>query len=220
MKYRTTDISKRDSAATIIFEALRKAIIEGDLRDGEPLRQEEIARSFNTSRFPVREALNRLEQQGLVQTQRYKGAVVATLSMREAGEVFDLRARLESEVIRAAVPNMTPQVLADAQNHLDQFAATDDPMHWGTLNRAFHGVLYSVSDMPYHIQVIENAIDRIDRYLRAQLVMSGGVDRSSDEHRAILAACAAGNAEEAARLTHAHIQDAKASLQRQLKSTT
>ena len=89
MKYPTTDISKRDSAATIIFEALRKAIIEGDLKDGEPLRQEEIARSFNTSRFPVREALNRLEQQGLVRTQRYKGAVVATLSMQEAGEDFE-----------------------------------------------------------------------------------------------------------------------------------
>ncbi|MEL0437489.1 GntR family transcriptional regulator [Phycobacter sp. K97] len=220
MKYATTDISKRDSAATIIFEALRKAIIEGDLQDGEPLRQEDIAKSFNTSRFPVREALNRLEQQGLVRTQRYKGAVVATLSMQEAGEVFDLRSRLEADVIRAAVPNMSTEVLTKAQEYLDRFAATDDPMHWGGLNRKFHGILYSASDMPYHIQVIENAIDRIDRYIRAQLVMSGGVARSTDEHRAILAACASGDAEEAARLTYAHIQDAKASLQRQLKAAT
>ncbi len=220
MKYDTTDISQRDSAATIIFDALRKAIIEGALRDGEPLRQEEIAKSFNTSRFPVREALNRLEQQGLVKTQRYKGAVVATLSMKEAGEIFDLRARLESDVIRAAVPNMSAKVLAKAQEHLDRFATTEDPMRWGELNRQFHGALYSVSDMPYHIEVIENAIDRIDRYLRAQLVMSGGVDRSTEEHRAILAACAQGDAEEAARLTYAHIQDAKASLQRQLMSAT
>lgn len=220
MQLQVPDISNRESAATIIVEALRKAIIEGELRDGAPLRQEEIAKAFNTSRFPVREALNRLEQQGLVKAQRYKGAVVATLSMQEAGEVFDLRTRLESDVIRAAVPKMTSDIFDQAQDYLDRFAATDDPMLWGELNRKFHGVLYSASGMPYHIQVIENAIDRIDRYLRAQLVLSGGVNRSTEEHRAILAACVAGDAEEAARLTQAHIQDAKTSLQEQLRSST
>lgn len=220
MKIQTTDIAKRDSAATIIFKALRKAIIEGDLRDGDPLRQEEIARMFNTSRFPVREALKLLDQQGLIKTQRYKGAVVATLSMQEAGEIFDLRARLEADLIRAAVPRLTPAILEQAQGYLDRFAATGDPMQWGPLNRKFHGILYSVSKMPYHIEVVETAIARIDRYLRAQLVMGGGVDNSTKEHRAILAACRAGNAEEAARLTAAHILDARDALHKQLQSAT
>jgi DNA-binding GntR family transcriptional regulator len=220
VKFQATDISQTASAATVIFDALRKAIIQGDLADGDPLRQEEIAKAFHTSRFPVREALTRLEQQGLVRTQRYKGAVVATLSMQEAGEVFDLRAKLEADVIRQAVPNMTPDTLQSAEACLEKFAASDDPMIWGQLNRKFHGALYSVSGMPYHIQVIENAMDRVDRYLRAQLVMSGGVDRSTEEHRAILQACATGEAETAARLTFAHIQDAKASLQAQLQSAS
>ncbi|MGR3758534.1 GntR family transcriptional regulator [Roseobacteraceae bacterium NS-SX3] len=218
MKFQAVDISKTATAATIIFRALRKAIIAGELKDGEPLRQDEIAKAFNTSRFPVREALTRLEQQGLVKTQRYKGAVVATLSMQEAGEIFDLRAKLEADVIRAAVPNLTPAILAEARGYLEQFAASKDPMAWGSLNRKFHAALYAASGMPYHLQVIENSIDRIDRYLRAQLVMSDGFARSNGEHLAILKACENGDAKKAAQLTFDHIHGAKLSLQEQLQS--
>ena len=107
MKLNSVDISKTASASSIVFEALRKAIIEGDVKEGEPLRQDEIARLFNTSRIPVREAISRLEEQGLVKTQRYKGAVVSGLSATEAEEIFDFRALIEPEVIRRAVPLRT-----------------------------------------------------------------------------------------------------------------
>lgn len=219
MKFQAVDISKTATAAEIIFDALRRAIIEGDLKDGEPLRQDEIAKAFNTSRFPVREALTRLEQQGLVKTQRYKGAIVATLSMHEAGEIFDFRAKLEADVIRAAVPNLTSEIITMARDFLERFAAATDPMAYGDLNRKFHAALYSVSGLPYHLSVIENSIDRIDRYLRAQLVMSG-IERSNDEHQKILNACEAGDADLAARLTYDHIHDAKISLQEQLRRST
>lgn len=76
MKLDPVDISKTASASAVVFEALRKAIVEGRLAEGEPLRQDEIARHFKTSRLPVREAINRLEEHGLVRTQRFKGAVV------------------------------------------------------------------------------------------------------------------------------------------------
>jgi DNA-binding GntR family transcriptional regulator len=93
LKVDFVDISKTSSASKIIFSALRKAIIEGDIAVGTPLRQDEIARSFQTSRIPVREALSRLEEQGLIKTHRFKGAVVVGLSADEASEIFDLRAR-------------------------------------------------------------------------------------------------------------------------------
>lgn len=217
MKLRTVDIARTASAATIIFEALRKAIVEGELKDGEPLRQDDIARSFNTSRIPVREALTMLEQQGLVTTQRYKGAVVAGLSAEEASEIFDFRALLESAVIRAAVPKMSPALLARARSHCTAFATATDPAHWGELNREFHATLYSASDLPYHLSVVNNSLDRIDRYLRAQLELSNGMERANREHLAILEACEAGDADEAARLTRAHIEGAKASLLRHLR---
>ena len=212
-KFQAVDIGRSASAATIIFNALRKAIIEGDLTDGEPLRQDEIARSFNTSRIPVREALTMLEQQGLVKTERYKGAVVAALSMQEASEIFDFRALLEAEVIRKAVPGMTPEVLDTAQDYLERFGRASDPMDYGDLNRGFHSTLYRAGGRPYHLQVIENSMDRIDRYLRAQLVLSDGMARADREHREILEACRKGDADRAAQLTAEHILGAKATLE-------
>jgi len=218
LKLKSVDISRTASAATIVFEALRKAIIEGELQDGEPLRQDEIARMFNTSRIPVREAISRLEEQGLVKSQRYKGAVVAGLSLEEASEVFDFRALVECEVIRRAVPQMSPTLLAEARAYCEDFAASPNPMDWGDLNRKFHGALYSACALPYHISVVDNAMDRIDRYLRAQLVLSDGMERANIEHLAILEACEKGDAERAAALTLAHIEGAKASLAEHMKS--
>ena len=106
MKIRSVDISQTASASSLIFDALRRAIIEGHLRVGEPLRQEEIARQFNTSRIPVREALSRLEQHGLITTQRYKGAVVAGLSQGRGGRTREGQGAKGSDVAAVRCPVM------------------------------------------------------------------------------------------------------------------
>ena len=216
MNLTAIDISKTASASTIVFEALRKAIINGDLKVGEALRQDEIASLFNISRIPVREALSRLEEQGLVRTQRYKGAVVSGLSAEEATEIFDLRLLVEPEIIRRAVPLMSKEVLERARAHCSAFSQSTDPMSWGDLNRAFHSELYNASKLKFHLEVIDNAMNRIDRYLRAQLVLSNGMDQANSEHLGIIEACAAGDAEEAARLTAAHIKAVKESFLKHL----
>lgn len=212
MNLNPIDISATASASTIVFDALRKAIIEGRLEEGAPLRQDEIARLFNTSRIPVREAISRLEEQGLVTTRRYKGAIVAGLSPEETAEVFDLRALIEPEIIRDAVPRMSGDLLAKARDKCTAFAATTDPMTYGDLNRAFHETLYSASTLSFFKEISGNAIDRVERQVRAQLVMSDGMGRAGREHDAILQACQNGDADLAARLTRDHIQGAKASL--------
>ena len=212
MKLKSMDISATASASSIVFDALRKAIIEGQLEEGEPLRQDEIARLFNTSRIPVREAISRLEEQGLVKTKRYKGAVVAGLSSKETAEIFDLRALLEPEIIRTAVPNMTKDLLESAREKCAAFTASKDPMEWGDLNRDFHETLYNASELKFFIEIADNAIDRVDRQIRAQLVMSNGMERASREHFGILEACEQGKADLAAQLIKDHILGAKQSL--------
>lgn len=214
MKLKSVDISETASASAIVFEALRTAIVEGDLPEGEPLRQHEIARMFNTSRIPVREAISRLQEQGLVKTQRYKGAVVASLSADEAAEIFDFRALIEPEIMRDATPRMTPDDLARAEDACVAFSASDNPMDWGNLNREFHAALYSTSALRYFIEVSRNAMDRVERHVRAQLVMSNGMGRADKEHFAILDACRKGDRERAAALTRSHISGAKESLLR------
>lgn len=218
MKVRPVDISKTASAATIVFEALRRAIIDGDLEVGEPLRQDDIARLFNTSRIPVREAISRLEEQGLVKTQRYRGAVVAGLSAEEAAEIFDLRSILEPEIIRRSVPLLSDEDLKRARRSCEEFSNSKDPMTWGDLNRVFHASLYAASGLTYHLDVIEHAMDRVDRYLRAQLVLSNGMERAGREHLGMLEACESRDPDLAAERTSAHIIGAKQSLLMHLRA--
>lgn len=206
------DISKTNSASKIIFTALRKAIIEGDIAVGTPLRQNEIARSFQTSRIPVREALSRLEEQGLIRTQRFKGSVVIGLSADEASEIFDLRALLEPEILKNAVPRMSEATKQLAIVHCNDFSESADPLSWGGLNRTFHQTLYVDSTQSFTKEVADNAMDLVDRYIRAQLVVSDGMEKAKSEHTAILEAALSGNGDLAAKLLRKHILGAKESL--------
>lgn len=204
------------STGGLVFEALRRAIIEGELKAGDPIRQDEIARLFNTSRIPVREAIAQLEHLGLVKNHRFKGAVVAGLSIAEAGEIFDFRCLVEAHVIRLAVPRMMPALFDEVEGICNSCEVTTDPMRWGDLNRQFHATLYRASGLPFHLASLDKAMDRLDRYLRAQLLLTDGHARANIEHRAIAKACAKGDADEAEALTVAHIRAAHATLREQL----
>lgn len=212
MKLAAVDVRQAASAADIVYDALRKAIIEGDLAEGENLRQDQIAQMFNTSRIPVREALSRLEQDGLITTERYKGAVVAGLSIEEIDEIFEFRALIEAEVIRLAVPNLDRETLETATHHCEAFGQETNSARWGEINRNFHYTLYRASRRPYYLQIVGSSLDRIDRYLRAQLTLTNGMSRAKIEHQAILDACVARDAELAAQLTRNHVLDAGRSL--------
>ena len=212
MKLAAFDVRQAASAADIVYDALRKAIIEGDLTEGENLRQDQIAQMFNTSRIPVREALSRLEQHGLITTERYKGAVVAGLSIEEIDEIFEFRALVEAEVIRLAVPNLDKDTLAAAGRYCDEFGHETDFARWGEINRSFHYSLYAASRRPYYLQIVQTSLDRIDRYLRAQLTLTNGMTRANREHQAILSACFDRDADLASRLTRDHVVNAGRSL--------
>lgn len=212
LNLKTVDLAATSSSADIIFDALREAIVEGDLKDGDLLRQDQIATMFNVSRVPVREALTRLEEQGLITNQRYKGAVVTSLSLDEISELFEFRALLEGEVIRQAVDMITDETLAEAQDYADQFARVTDSNLWGSLNRQFHYTLYKDCKRPYHLQIISNALNNVSRYLRAQLVLTSGIERARREHAGILEAAINRDSEAASALTRAHILGASKSL--------
>ena len=216
MKLNAVDISKTASASSIVFEELRRAIINGDLAVGAALRQDEIANLFNVSRIPVREALSRLEEQGLVRTQRYKGAVVSGLSAEEATELFDFRLLVEPEIIRRAVPLISQAALNRARGFCKTFSESTDPMNWGDLNRDFHSEIYKASRLKFHMEVVDKAMNRLDRYLRAQLVLSNGMEQANQEHFEILEACEAGDADKASELTANHIKGVKESFLKHL----
>src|SRR5579863_4039770 len=97
----------RQSLAAAVVERLREKIIDGELREGEQLRQDAIAEEFQISRIPVREALSHLAAEGLITIVANRGAVVSALSPEEIAQIFETRAALECYMLRLAIPNST-----------------------------------------------------------------------------------------------------------------
>jgi DNA-binding GntR family transcriptional regulator len=205
MRIKKSNLGDGPSAADKIFESLRRAVISGTLKDGDALRQEEIAHHFNTSRIPVREALTRLEQHGLAQARRFYGYTVAQMSRQQIEEICRFRALVEGEVVASSVSRASEKSLAQARKACVAFARERDPVLWGERNREFHSALYRECGMPYHLETIHAALDKTERYLVDQLVLTSGIRRARAEHQAILDAFEARDARLAARLTREHI---------------
>lgn len=205
MRIQKVNIGDAPSAADLVFDSLRRAVISGALKDGDPLRQEELARHFNTSRIPVREALTRLEQHGLAQIRRFHGYTVAQMSRQQIEEICHFRALVEGEVVANAVRRASEKSLAQARKACEAFARERDPVLWGERNREFHSALYRECGMPYHLEAIHAALDKTERYLVDQLVLTSGMRRARAEHQAILDAFEGHDAQLAVKLTREHI---------------
>ncbi|MFB9985889.1 GntR family transcriptional regulator [Mesorhizobium kowhaii] len=200
------------TASDLIAKHIREAIITGEFDEGEPIRQDDVARLFDVSKIPVREALKRLEAEGLVEFQRNRGAVVKSVSEPEIAQIFEVRAMLESSALKLSVPHMTAKTFRRAEEYCDAFARETNVARWAELNWQFHSCLYEDANRTFLMNLIRSVNDRIERYLRIQLTLSGGTGVDDREHRQILAACRDGDADRAAQLLHDHISKACASL--------
>src|SRR4029077_2026095 len=127
--------------------ALRDMILSGEIAEGEQLRQDALAAAHGVSRIPLREALRQLEAEGLVSFFPHRGAVVSTLSLAEIEELFEIRALIEADVLRRAIPHLTADDLDRAEEIVDTarvaFQRESDVGRWGELNWKFHSTLYA-----------------------------------------------------------------------------
>src|SRR5919202_169118 len=112
---------QRQTLTSMTLDALRERILHGTYPEGEPLRQDALAEELGVSRIPVREALRQLEAEGLVTFNPHRGAVVSTLSLGEIDELFELRAEIELNLLRRALPKVGAEDLARATEILDTY---------------------------------------------------------------------------------------------------
>jgi DNA-binding GntR family transcriptional regulator len=207
---------QRETLAKTLTRLLRDKILAGDYPEGQQLRQDALAIEFGISRIPVREALRQLEAEGLVSFYPHRGAVVSSLSLQEIEELFDVRAVLEPDLLRRAMPNLTEEVLERAGEVLDQaqaaFEQESDVGVWGALNWRFHSTLYAPAERPQTMAIVEKLNRNIDRYLRIQLLLTHGTSQAMEDHRAILEACRRRDAREATRIVRNHIREASQEL--------
>ncbi|MDA5557701.1 GntR family transcriptional regulator [Shimia sp. MMG029] len=206
---------KKQSLPELITNDLRERILSGDLKEGEAIRQELLAEEYEVSRMPVREALKRLSAEGLVQWENNRGGYVMKHSLREIGEIFDLRVLLEVDLFRRAIPKMgalefekCEEILTDMETSYRQ----DDVSRWGKLNYDYHCALYSAAGRRLSDEMLARLNVHSDRYVRIHLSVMRQREPAQQEHRKLLELARAGNVDGACELLTRHITRTKAEL--------
>jgi DNA-binding GntR family transcriptional regulator len=186
------------SAQQATHAKLRAMIFSGELRAGQPMRQEEIARRLGVSRLPVREALNRLATEGLVELKPRRGFFVTSLDADEIEDIFDMRAMLEQRAGSLATERRTA---ADA-DALDEIVraldlVVDGPTrfdNWAELNLRFHTRLYQSCGRKHLCRQIDLLRDTVAPFIRILALQEGELRRAQSEHRELAVLFRAGDA--------------------------
>lgn len=199
--------------ADAITAKLRSLILEGAYPVGIQLKQEALARRFGVSRFPIREALKRLEAEGLLEHTPFAGSVVASRSLADLVETLDIRIALETRALELAIPNMDHVDQKALEAILARYDGSESPREWSELNLEFHLRLYAPCKRPKLLKMIEDIVRGIDIQLRAQQSHRVGRKLPQSEHRAILRACAKRQTGVAVALLREHVEHTQRALQ-------
>ncbi|WP_141686932.1 GntR family transcriptional regulator [Bradyrhizobium sp. LMTR 3] len=189
-----------------IAEAIGERIISGELQPDAPLRQDHIAREFNSSHVPVREAFRQLQAQHLVVAVPRRGVRVAPLNINSVKEIAEMRAALEVVALRNAAPKLTSSHLARIELALIEGDTAQTIQEFEMANRAFHHALVAPCAMPRLLASLDGLQLANSRLVFAMARSSGWRPRSNQDHRLILQALRARNVDQACSLLARHIQ--------------
>ncbi|WP_139133348.1 GntR family transcriptional regulator [Pandoraea sp. ISTKB] len=178
---------RRLTAYQYAIETLRTEILQGRLKAGDRLRQDDLARRLDMSTTPVREALRTLVSEGLVFFDVHRGAVVRGLTIDDVNEIYRLRMTLEPMMAEQAMATMREEDIAHAQALHAEMLATTDVVKWTELNQAFHAALWASQDNSRLAHLIKTLRDASGPYIALSLYMRPvHVDVSNREHETML----------------------------------
>lgn len=196
----------RDSAnVATVHERLRTAILRGELEPGAIIPQGTLADAFDAGRTPLREALRMLQREGLVISEPNRPVRIAPLSQADFEGVYIMRIALETVAVRITVPTLTSSDFADLEGFMAQmehYQKAEDQAGFRGPHRAFHHRLIAGSGLRVSTQIDELS-DHSERY-RVRFGASGSWQEHRSEHREILDAAAAGDADLAAERLAVH----------------
>lgn len=202
----------RELAPEQVTARLREAITSGVLQPGERIYQAELAERLGVSRMPVREALRRLQAEGLVTLLPYRGAVVSRLSLRELREIYEMRIALEVLALRIGWEEGDGLALDQMEDVLEQMDEKLDSDTWLALNTAFHDLLYTGADRPLLLENVGMLRNKSDRFLRLFASQRDRTAHAQKEHWAILSALRRNDVDEACELLRHHLESTISSL--------
>ena len=211
----TREVSDKYSLRGRVFTKIRDDILNGVYKEHEELKEARIGKELGVSRTPVREALRQLELEGLVQIIPNRGAFVTGISAKDVRDIYMIRSRLEGLCARWACEHITREQLEAMEEnvYLAEFHAGKGHMEqMAELDNQFHHTLYRACDS----KMLEHLLNDYHEYLlRVRKKALSSIDRgtaSNKEHRSIMEAIRAGNADLAERLASEHMKNAYANM--------
>ena len=211
-----SDLPLRD----VVFNTLRQAILIGELKPGERLMELHLADRLGVSRTPVREAIRRLELEGLVTMIPRKGAEVARITEKSMSDVLEVRRTLDALCAELACDRITPESLAalkKACDHFEQCVGTHDAKKIAEADVSLHDIIVEATGNQRLIQMVHNLSEQMYRYRFEYIKDSSQHETLVKEHRIIYQSIACKDKETAAAAARTHIDNQKKAIIRQIR---
>ena len=194
----------------IVFETLRKAILDGDLKPGERVMEVQLAEKLGVSRTPVREAIRKLELEGLLEMIPRKGAYVADISIKDVLNVLEVRASLEGLAASLAAQRITEEEIKSLRKSAEEFEQmnkNNDRDGMVQKDTEFHSVLLNAARNNKLLSIVESLSDYVQRFRVVYFTEYSDAKNIMDDHRAILDAINERDVEKANRVAQEHIEN-------------
>ena len=194
----------------VVFNTLRRAILRGELKPGERLMEIQLANKLGVSRTPIREAIRKLELEGLVLMIPRKGAEVAEITEKNLRDVLEVRCALEELAVQLACERIDKRGIKELHTAADRFRdvlGSDDITQIAQADEAFHDVIFTATDNERLIQLLNNLREQMHRYRIEYLKKKECYPQLLGEHEAIISAIERHDKEKATRITGQHINN-------------
>ena len=204
----------------VVFKTLRQAILKGELEPGERLMEIQLAERLGVSRTPIREAIRKLELEGLVLMIPRRGAEVAKISEKNLRDVLEVRRSLEELAIDLACPRIQEEeleTLREAQKEFAAAIAAGDAMEIAQTDEKFHEIIYSGTGNQKLMQILSNLREQMYRYRLEYIKDANKRQTLLVEHEQILKALSLRHVQEARLAVREHIDNQEITVLKNLK---
>jgi DNA-binding GntR family transcriptional regulator len=203
-------VQRGATATTCIYRDLRNDIVSLRRKPGEPIVEKQVAQAYGVSRTPVREAMLKLADDGLIEVFPQSGTFVSRIPIADLPEAIAIRKALEQTTVRMAAERATRSQIARLRVCLEvqrEREAADDHEGFHQSDEEFHALIAETAGFPRFWTIVQQVKVQVDRYRRLTLPVRGRMGVVIEEHEAMLDAIADHDPERAVRALNVHLND-------------